>query len=194
MHKTGHSIQLLLASLLLAAALTGCGAQDNQNRSGGGLTASPSPAATAGSTGSNAASDETPTPTDTSNEMVEISVFGSDEELENTIERKASIKKGTELELVEGALFELRKDSEGSISMWKGVHTLSVQLQNGMVTIDIHIPDDVRFGGPGELQMVETLKRTLFQFSFVEGIDVLVAGEAVESMMGHVDLEHPFVK
>lgn len=192
MHKTGHSFQVFLASLLLTAALTGCGAQNNLKSNGGGVTASPSPSAAAGSTENQ--NTETPAPSVTPIETVEISVFGSDEQLEKAVEWKASIEKGTDLELVDRALAELRKDGEGSTSMWKGVHVLSTQLKDGIVTIDIHIPDEVRFGAPGELLMVETLNKTLFQFTFVEGVDILVTGEAVESMMGHVELEHPFVK
>lgn len=193
MHKTGHSFQVFLASLLLTAALAGCGAQTNLKSSSGGETASPSPSAAAASP-ANLTAQVTPAPTETPIETVEISVFGSDDELEKAVEWKASIEKGSDLELVERALAELRKDSEGSTSMWKGVHVLSTQLKDGIVTIDIHIPDEVRFGAPGELLMVETLNKTLFQFTFVKGVDILVTGEAVESMMGHVELEHPFVK
>lgn len=62
------------------------------------------------------------------------------------------------------------------------------------MTLDIHIPDEARLGAPGELQLVESLKKTLFQFSFIEGINLLVVGEPVESLMGHVDIEHPILK
>ncbi|WP_162848403.1 GerMN domain-containing protein [Paenibacillus nanensis] len=193
MHKSGHSFQVWLASIILASALTGCGAQDNPSQSSGGGAVSPSPSSAAGTAG-NGTSDETSSEAEKPAETVEIRVFGSDEELENIVERKVSVVKGTDLELVESALAELRKDGDGSISMWKGVHLLSTKLKDGIVTIDVHIPDEARLGAPGELQMVETLKSTLFQFSFVEGIEVLVAGEAVESMMGHVELEHPYVR
>lgn len=193
MHKTGHSFQVLLASIILASAITGCGAQQNPNQSSGGGAVSPPPSAAADTAG-NDTTDETSSETEKPAETVEIRVFGSDEELENIVERKVSVAKGTDLELVESALAELRKDGDDCISMWKGVHLLSTKLEDGIVTVDVHIPDEARLGAPGELQMVETLKSTLFQFSFVEGIDVLVTGEAVESMMGHVELEHPYVR
>lgn len=66
-----------------------------------------------------------------------------------------------------------------------------MKLSDGTLTVDIHIPDDARLGAGGEAFAIEALTKTLFQFDEIKAIDVLVDGQAAESMMGHVTLEHP---
>lgn len=191
---------LLLASMLLAAALAGCGAQENANNEGSGsaATSSPAPSQDSGSGAGGEPAEATPSQAAEEEEKadtVEISVFGSDSELQEVTERKASVPNGSEDELVQTALAELMKETDdGVVSMWKDVQLLSAKLEEGNVTVDVHIPDESRVGAPAETLMIETMKSTLFQFSFVKSFDILVAGEEAESMMGHVELEHPFMK
>lgn len=199
MHKTGQAFRVLIASFVVIAALSGCGAQEKNIVDTQGSVGA-SPAVNEANNGQDSEPEEngnepTPVPSNSVADQVEITIYASDAELEKTLERKVAISNASEIDVVKATLAELQKDAgDGSVSLWKDVHVLSVELKDGIVTIDIHIPDEARLGAPGELQMVETLKSTLFQFSFVEGIDVLVVGEAVESMMGHVDLEHPIVR
>lgn len=88
----------------------------------------------------------------------------------------------------------LQENDGTNISLWHEITVDTVKLEDGIATIDISFPDEARFGAPGELMLIDSLKQTLFQFSFVDGIDVLVRGEQVESVMGHVDLDHPMVR
>lgn len=189
MHKAKHSFRIVLASLICVAALAGCGAQLNK-AGGGGSSPAPSHASEAGNQPT-----QSPEPRDEANESIEISVFTVDANLQEMMELKTLVQRGSDEEIVKAAVAELQRDGvEGSVSVWKDIKVLSVVLKNSAVTLDIEIPDQARLGAPGELQMIETLKSTLFQFPYVESIDVLVSGEAAESMMGHVELEHPYVR
>ena len=190
---------LLLASMLMAAAISGCGAEATTNNDGNGEAVSATPAPAAGNaSGGREPAESSPAPSATEEaaaETVEISVFGSDSELKEMKERKTVVASGTESGLVKSALAEIMKETDdGIVSMWKDIQLLSSKLEEGIVTIDIQIPDESRVGAPAEELMIETMKSTLFQFPFVQGFDILVAGEAAESMMGHVELEHPYVR
>lgn len=199
MHKTGQALRVLIASFVVIAALSGCGAQEKTNvDTQGGVGSSPTAESNGEPTSEPEDSGNEPSPVPSSpaaSDELEITIYATDAELEKTLERKVAIPNAGEADIINSALAELQKDAgDGSVSLWKDVHILAANLNDGIVTVDIHIPDEARLGAPGELQMVETLKSTLFQFSFVEGIDILVVGEAVESMMGHVELDHPIVR
>ncbi|MEK3881391.1 GerMN domain-containing protein [Paenibacillus sp. PL2-23] len=188
---------LLLATMLIAASMAGCGVQQSgsNDKLGSGAAATPSPSPSPDGAGQ--ASSE-PAPTQTSEESadtIDIRVYGTDAALEQLKERPASIPNGSEEEQATAALAELMKETDdGVISLWKDIELLSVNLADGIVSMDIAIPDSSRVGAPAELLMVESMASTLYQLPFVQGFDILVEGQAVESMMGHVELEHPFMK
>lgn len=197
MQMASRSSRILLVLLMIVAALSGCGVQGTKDR---GDDASPS--STYETNSSEAAKllsshpSTNPVSTEEGINTIEIAVYSSDINLENLLERKETIHAGSEADIIAAAVAELQKDDKdnGGISVWKDVHVLSVELTDDAVALDIQIPDEARLGAPGELQMVETLTKTLFQFPFVNSIDVLVSGEALESMMGHVELHHPIVR
>lgn len=64
-------------------------------------------------------------------------------------------------------------------------------LKDGQVTVDLSLPDAARLGSPGEEMLLDALKKTLFQFSEVKTIEILLDGKQVESLMGHMELPHP---
>lgn len=186
--------RLLLASLLLTALLAGCGAQESGKAgSGSGPTGSePSPTSGVIESELSAASSA---PTDEAETSTEAVIFFPDSELQNVIERKVTLTHKDDTELVKAAIMELQKEGEdGGVAVWKNIHVISASVKDGSVTLDIQIPDEARLGAPGELQLIETLKSTLFQFENVKTIELLVQGEAVESLMGHVELDHPIRK
>ncbi|MEC0089650.1 GerMN domain-containing protein [Paenibacillus macquariensis] len=80
------------------------------------------------------------------------------------------------------------------ISLWSKITLKTVSFNSGKVTMDIHMPDEARLGAGGEQFALDALKNTLFQFEEVKSIELLVDGAAVESLMGHADLEHPMVR
>ncbi|MFD0586971.1 GerMN domain-containing protein [Paenibacillus sp. GCM10027627] len=196
MLKTKHSFQMMLASLLLVTVLAGCGAETKGGPESGSsvqpsaaVTATPSDNGSTGGTGGETRPETSNAPTEEQRDAI---IYSSSSELEGMVERTVTLKGTTDEDFVKAAFAELQKEVDGSgVSLWKGVHVLSSELKEGKFTVDLHIPDEARLGAPGELQMIETMKSTIFQFPFVEEIELLVVGEAVESLMGHVELDHP---
>jgi hypothetical protein len=171
----------LLAAFLLTLTITGCGGQDNLP-SGNDVSGATTP------------------PTEEQSIAVKrtISVYSTDSELSKTSAREVEIELSDgddELALVKAALSELQKDGGAEeISLWKAISFDKVSLEDGLATVDILLPDEARLGGPGEILAIESLTKTLFQFDFVDAVDILVDGEALETLMGHVELEHPYRK
>lgn len=60
--------------------------------------------------------------------------------------------------------------------------------------MDVHMPDEARLGAGGEQFALDALTKTMFQFDEVKSVELLVDGAKVESLMGHVDLEHPLTR
>lgn len=84
--------------------------------------------------------------------------------------------------------------SDELIPLWGKVELKSLEYKEGQITMDIHLPDEARLGSGGEMFAIEALQNTLFQFNEVKSIELLVDGAQLESLMGHVDLEHPMLK
>nr|WP_280521451.1 GerMN domain-containing protein [Paenibacillus mangrovi] len=76
------------------------------------------------------------------------------------------------------------------IPLWGKMELKSLYM-DGAMTIDIHMPDEARLGAGGEQYALDALSKTMFQFKEVQTIELLVDGQQVESLMGHVDLDHP---
>ncbi len=191
----------LLAFIVISGILAGCGAQNKPLEPGSSAaeptatvapSLSPSPEATAAPTERAA---ETEAPSAPAKQSLEASIYLTDAELLETVERKQTLEYASDVELLDSAVAALRKDAgEDALSLWKDISIHSIKLQEGLATLDIHIPDEARLGAPGELLVLETLTKTLFQFDFVNAIELLVDGQAVESLMGHEELEHPIRK
>ncbi|MBE9918133.1 hypothetical protein G8C92_29480 [Paenibacillus donghaensis] len=77
------------------------------------------------------------------------------------------------------------------IPLWGKIELKSLEFKDGAMTLDIHMPDEARLGAGGEQFALDALSQTMFQFKEVQTIELLVDGQQVESLMGHVDLDHP---
>lgn len=78
--------------------------------------------------------------------------------------------------------------------LWGKAVFNSVQIQNGEVVVDLSLPNEARLGAGGEAMALDALKQTLFQFSEVKSIQLLVDGQQVDTLMGHVELEQPLTR
>jgi len=78
--------------------------------------------------------------------------------------------------------------------LWGKAIFNSAQIQNGEVAVDLTLPDEARLGAGGESLALDALKQTLFQFSEVQSIRVLVDGHEVDTLMGHEELEQPLTR
>ncbi|MNK06076.1 Sporulation and spore germination [compost metagenome] len=92
--------------------------------------------------------------------------------------------------------FKTLKDSgnEKLFALWQKVELKSIDLKDGELTINIHLPDEARLGAGGETLAVDALKRTFFQFDEIKSIELLVDGSKVDTLMGHDELEHPMTR
>ncbi len=88
----------------------------------------------------------------------------------------------------------LQTADPGMTSLWEKVELNSIQFAEGEIAIDISLPDEARLGAGGESLAIDAIKQTYFQFDEVKALELTVDGEQLESLMGHVDLEHPFNK
>lgn len=78
------------------------------------------------------------------------------------------------------------------VPLWRdSIKLTSVKFEQGALTLDIIKPDEANLGSGGEMYAIEALRNTFFQFDEVKSIELLVEGKKVESLMGHVELEHP---
>lgn len=191
MSTKAGKVRTIMIAAACALLLAGCGVNKAANDTGGSAV-SPTP------TSSEPAESPVPTvsPTDAPKlSEQEVSVYLSDEHLENMIERKVKIEyDGSELELIKKSLEALQENQEPNVSLWQGITMNSVDFEEGLVTIDLQIPDESRLGAPGEMMLIDSLKQTLFQFPNVDSIQLLVDGAQLESLMGHVELDHPLRK
>jgi len=80
------------------------------------------------------------------------------------------------------------------IPLWGKIELKKLEFKDGQLTLDVHMPDEARLGAGGEQFALDALTKTMFQFDEVKSVELLVDGAKVESLMGHVDLEHPLTR
>ncbi|EXX91884.1 hypothetical protein BG53_07505, partial [Paenibacillus darwinianus] len=141
--------------------------------------------------GAAAGSDADQKPVEPASKTVKVRYYVSDAELSELIEKQTEATVGEDGNVYKAALNALQIETEKELSLWKGVTFKSAALKDGLLTVDMSIPDEARLGAPGEALALEAIKRTVFQFDEVKALDILIDGEAVESLMGHIELEHP---
>ncbi|WP_315371300.1 GerMN domain-containing protein [Paenibacillus xylanexedens] len=134
--------------------------------------------------------------TSESNEKKTITVFYTDEEELELHKASAEISYASDDAKYKAAFESLQQSKDAKlVALWsKEIELKSVQFKDGALTLDIHMPDTARLGAGGESYALDALKQTFFQFDEVKSLDLLVDGQQTESLMGHVDLEHPMTR
>ncbi|CDN42972.1 MULTISPECIES: GerMN domain-containing protein [Paenibacillus] len=212
MNRRMNKTAVLLTAAAIALSLSACGARETAGPAAGAsgnagasepavvspspsAAPAPSPAAAEGSGVGSSAAGGKGSVKESDKVKKEISVYQTDDQLLELKAVKAEISYGSAEEKLEAALEALAGDDrEGTISLWKGVQFKKVTLKEGAATADIHIPDESRLGGAGEEFALEAIRKTVFQFDEVQTFDLLVDGKAAETLMGHMELEHPMKK
>ncbi|PYI54840.1 GerMN domain-containing protein [Paenibacillus flagellatus] len=121
-----------------------------------------------------------------------IKTYYADDNLDKLIEREATITFASDSDKYKAALNALKTSPDASLSsLSKGIDYRSAAFKDGQVVVDLAIAAEGRLGSPGEQLLVESIRKSLFQFAEVQSIDVLVEGKQTESLMGHVSLPHP---
>ncbi|MFD0716971.1 GerMN domain-containing protein [Paenibacillus sp. GCM10027626] len=77
------------------------------------------------------------------------------------------------------------------VSLWNKIELNSMKFNEGVLAIDVRIPDEARFGSGAELLALDALKETMFQFVEINNLELLIDGKTLECFMGHSELEHP---
>ncbi|WP_068785325.1 GerMN domain-containing protein [Paenibacillus phocaensis] len=141
-------------------------------------------------TGDGAANVNTPDP---ASEKQTIQVYLTDNDLMDLKQKSREIEYTADRSKYESAFAALQTAEDGLLSLWEKVvlNTMKFDAASGQLNLDISLPDEARLGAGGESLAIEALKKTMFQFDEVKQIQLTLDGEPVESLMGHVDLEHP---
>jgi hypothetical protein len=172
--KRKFGYKQILLGLTLTLAVTGCANAKTKT----------DPAASGSGTGTNT---ETPAA-----KQLKVKTYYADDNLDKLIEREANVTFASDADKYKAALDALKTPPEASLSsLSKGITYRSVTNQSGNLTVDISIADSGRLGAPGEDLLVQSIRKSLFQFSEVQTIEVLLDGKKMESLMGHVSLPHP---
>lgn len=121
-----------------------------------------------------------------------VDVYVSDDQLTTLKSYKKKIQFANDDEKYKAAVKTLQSPvHDKDIPLWKGIEFKSLKMDKGTLNIDIHISANVHLGAGGERLALAALEKMLFQFKEVKAIDIRVDGKRVESLMGHVTLEHP---
>ncbi|WP_339249248.1 GerMN domain-containing protein [Paenibacillus sp. FSL P2-0136] len=168
------------------------------NNAGNDSTASPAATPAATSTPEPAAT-VTPAATEApavpEKQSLKIKTYYTDLQQNDLIPADVSITFKNEEEKYKEAFKTLQKsDNADQIPLWNKIELKSLEFSNGQIVMDIHKPDEAQLGAGGEALAIDALSKMFFQFDEVKNIDVLVDGEQVESLMGHVDLVHPITR
>lgn len=124
-----------------------------------------------------------------------IEVYVTDAAINKLYPLKSEILYSTEESKIKAALEALAAaKADGRMGLWSGVEFKRVSVKDGAVTADITLPDKSRLGAPGEELALQAIQKTVFQFEEIKSLDILVDGKAVDSLMGHLDLEHPIMR
>ncbi|MDO7905008.1 GerMN domain-containing protein [Paenibacillus sp. JX-17] len=125
-----------------------------------------------------------------------IAVYYTDPQEMELKKAEAEISFPTKLQKYKAAFQALQhSDNSDLVPLWSDTIELKqLEFVNGALTLNISLPDTARLGSGGEQFALDALKQTMFQFSEVKSIELLVNGDKVESLMGHVDLDHPMTR
>ncbi|WP_238652956.1 GerMN domain-containing protein [Paenibacillus piscarius] len=200
-----------IAAMLLLV-ISGCGDKPTAAPAG---TATPDSTSVSGGAGGNDSGSATATPQATSTpeptataapeatakpdapekQSLSIKVFYTDPQQMDLVPGEATIAFKDTKEKYTEVFKALQNSSKADqIPLWNKIELKSLEFSNGQVVMDIHKPDEAQLGAGGEALAISALSQTFFQFDEVKNIDVLVDGEQVESLMGHVDLVHPITR
>lgn len=131
--------------------------------------------------------------TEPDNDVITTSIetYFTDDQMMDLIKESKKITYKQENDKYLTALQALQSSDTQLFSLWGKMQFQSANLKDGQLTIDMTLPDEARLGAGGESLALDALKQTIFQFSEVQSIELLVDGVQVDTLMGHVELEHP---
>jgi hypothetical protein len=152
----------------------------------------PTPAPTAPIPASNQTSTPASTTSIVDNKQLKLKIYYGNENGDKLVEQETNISYKQDDEKYLATLEALSTSADpAKLPLLKGFTFKKVTAQNGLLTMDISMAPESRLGAGGEELLLKALKQTLFQFTEIKSIEVLVDGKAVDSLMGHMELPHP---
>ncbi|WP_339287389.1 GerMN domain-containing protein [Paenibacillus sp. FSL E2-0201] len=128
-------------------------------------------------------------------QSLSIEAYYTNSQVMDLIPAKTSISFSDDVEKYTETFKALQSNENTElVSLWGKIELKSLKFVDGQIVMDIHKPDEAQLGAGGESLAISSLAKTYFQFDEVKSIEVLVDGEKVESLMGHVDLMHPMTR
>ncbi|GIP37408.1 hypothetical protein J31TS4_06880 [Paenibacillus sp. J31TS4] len=180
------SIVLVTVSAAAVLSLTACGQKEQPIGQASPVT-SPSGNQANGSGGA-----VSPSPTANAQKTMQIKSYYGDESGEKLVEKASEIKYTTDSSKYLAALATLKSSPDPKLgALLSGFTFTSAKIDEGNLVVDLKIDPSGRWGAQGELLTLDALKKTLFQFSEVKTLDILLEGKQEESLMGHVSFPHP---
>lgn len=142
-----------------------------------------------------AATPNTSEPADTKSKTLAIDAYYTDDQMLELKKVQKEIKYESDQDKYKAAIKSLQSSGDSKLfALWEKVDFKSVSFKDGMLTVDIHLPDEARLGAGGESLALDALKKTSFQFDEVKSLELLVDGQQVDTLMGHVELTHPLTR
>ncbi|NOU97295.1 hypothetical protein GC093_29300 [Paenibacillus sp. LMG 31456] len=183
-----YTIRSLLIIGAVALVFSGCGQKPTS--SGNNSQASEPPATNSQTT---PPSKGDPATVEKDPIRLQIKAYYGDEQATKLVEKEVSISYKDEKDKYTTALWTLKKAPQDSnlIPLADSLGFKSAVLKDKQLTLDLTVSGEGRLGSGGEAMLLEALQKTIFQFSEVDTLDILVDGKPAESLMGHMDLPHP---
>ncbi|MDB5054719.1 MAG: GerMN lipoprotein LpqB [Bacilli bacterium] len=177
-------IYLLLIGICITIFLSGCGKLKQSQNVQTEASNSPLPTETIA-----------PTPTPVEIKELKVDLYYGDETGDHVVKREQTLKYTADTSKYIAVLNALKVSPDSkAICLFTGFKFFTADLNNGGLTINLTFPKESILGAPGEELLLDSLQKTIFQFPEVKTLDVLVDGKKVDSLMGHMDLPHPFKK
>ncbi|MEC0132560.1 MULTISPECIES: GerMN domain-containing protein [Paenibacillus] len=153
------------------------------------------PQPTADNTNAETQPSSKPVENETQKQSQSIEVYYTDSQIMDLVPAKTTINYSDDAEKYTETFKALQSNENTDlVPLWGKIELKSLKFVEGQIVMDIHKPDEAQLGAGGESFAITSLAKTYFQFAEVKSIEVLVDGEKVESLMGHVDLLHPMTR
>jgi germination protein M len=135
-----------------------------------------------------------PVPTE---EMVEVNLYFSDSQAMYLVAEKRKISQAPSL--AKQAIVELIKGPESSDlypTIPEGTQVNEVYIVDDIVYIDLseEIFKNHPGGSSGELMTVYSIVNTLTEIPMIKGVQILVEGNEMKSLVGHIDISMPLLR
>ena len=130
-------------------------------------------------------------------EMVEVNLYFSDSQAMYLVAEKRKISQAPSL--ARQAVVELIKGPESSDlypTIPEGTQVNEVYIVDDIVYIDLseEIFKNHPGGSSGELMTVYSIVNTLTEIPMIKGVQILVEGNEMKSLVGHIDISMPLLR